>query len=72
MWFCPFQNESKGKTRQKVSYYCTDENALRNMLVDADVVDWSTYFFIGGQFIYRWLSTVLYIDIDVFFLSFRT
>lgn len=42
----------------KVSCYCTDENALRKMLVDADVVDWSTYFVIGGQCIYRWTSTV--------------
>eukprot|EP00066_Takifugu_rubripes_P002372 XP_003964276.2 PREDICTED: glycine N-acyltransferase-like protein 3 [Takifugu rubripes] len=42
------ENESVGKTRKKVSYYCTDENALRKMLVDADVVDWSTYFIIGG------------------------
>ncbi|XP_056904432.1 glycine N-acyltransferase-like protein 3 isoform X2 [Takifugu flavidus] len=42
------ENESVGKTRKKVSYYCTDENALRKMLVDADVIDWSTYFIIGG------------------------
>ncbi|TWW78697.1 Glycine N-acyltransferase-like protein 3 [Takifugu flavidus] len=43
------ENESVGKTRKKVSYYCTDENALRKMLVDADVIDWSTYFIIGDS-----------------------
>lgn len=32
----------------KVSYYSTDEQALRKILTDDDVVDWSTYFLIGG------------------------
>lgn len=52
--------------RKKVSYYCTDENALRKMLVDADVFDWSTYFLIGGQFIYRWMSTVYTVYIYIY------
>lgn len=70
MWFCPIQNEAMGKMRKKVSYYCTDEDALRKMLDDADVIDWSTFFVIGGQFIYRWMSTA-YIYIDISFLSCR-
>lgn len=32
----------------EVSYYSTDEQALRKILTDDDVVVWSTYFVIGG------------------------
>lgn len=41
------KNENSGKIMKKVSYYSTDEQALRKFLTD-DVIDWSTYFNIGG------------------------
>lgn len=42
------KNEHSGDMMDKVSYYSTDEQALRKILTDDDVVDWSTYFVIGG------------------------
>lgn len=33
---------------KKVSYFSTDEQALRRMLTDDNAIDWSTYFLIGG------------------------
>lgn len=46
--FIPLQNEHKRDMRNQVSYYSTDQQALRKILTDADVVDWSRYFIIGG------------------------
>ncbi|CAG09510.1 unnamed protein product [Tetraodon nigroviridis] len=42
------KNEHKRDMRSQVSYYSTDQQALRKILTDADVVDWSRYFIIGG------------------------
>lgn len=46
--FFTLQNEHSSKMTNKVSYYSTDEQALRKILTDDDMVDWSTYFVIGG------------------------
>lgn len=37
------------KLRRKVSFYSTDEQMLRKMLTEEDVVDWNTFFVIGGM-----------------------
>ncbi|XP_076599446.1 glycine N-acyltransferase-like protein 3 [Chaetodon auriga] len=33
---------------KKVTYYTTDEQVLRKILIEENAVDWSTYFLIGG------------------------
>lgn len=35
---------------KKVSYYSMDVRALEKMLKEEDAIDWSTKFYIGGEF----------------------
>ena len=40
----------QSKKALEVTYYSKDEEILRKMLTEENVIDWSTYFMIGGEF----------------------
>ncbi|XP_041645978.1 glycine N-acyltransferase-like protein 3 [Cheilinus undulatus] len=42
------KNKRALEFKKKVSYYSMDEQVLRKMLADENVIDWHTYFLIGG------------------------
>lgn len=50
----------------KVSFYNTDEQALRKLLTDDDVVDWNTYFVIGG--LYKYMDVGISVCIFIFII----
>ncbi|XP_077439098.1 glycine N-acyltransferase-like protein 3 [Vanacampus margaritifer] len=42
------ENKQASDWTKKVMFYCLDEKILREMLLEEDTIDWSTYFIIGG------------------------
>lgn len=46
--FILLQDQHSGQIWNWMSYYSTDEQALREILTNDNVVDWSRVFVIGG------------------------
>lgn len=48
--FFTSQNKRAREFMKKVTYYSTDEEALRTVLTEENAFDWRTYFIVGGEF----------------------
>ena len=56
-WWLSFVLTLQSKKALEVTYYSKDEEILRKMLTEENVIDWSTYFMIGGEF---WAKKVVW------------